>query len=109
MWGICLDNLLYDGKLFHQGIEYRVINETNKAVIIKPVSGYETDINKIRAIGFSPKYSYGDYVYPVSHPERKGYIIDMIWHFNNQSFYYFIEVNNKKIKTRYYEDDLRFV
>lgn len=78
MWGICLDDILNDGKLFHRGIEYRVINETNKAVIIKPVSGYETDINKIRAIGFSPKYSYGDYVYPVSHPERKGYIIDMI-------------------------------
>lgn len=109
MWGICLDDLLCEGKLFQRGIKYRVTDETNKAVIIKPVSGYVTDINKIRYIDFSPQYSYGDYVYPVSHPERKGYIIDMIWHFNKQSFYYFIESNNKRIKTRYYEDELRFV
>lgn len=105
MWGICLDVSLCEGKLFQRVIEYE-LSLDNKAIIIQPFPNFEVDIKKIIAIADSPKYTYGAYVYPVNHPDRKGKIRDIIWHFKNRTFNYYIEVNNKKVSKRYYEADL---
>ena len=105
MWGICLDVTLCDGKLFQRVIEYEVSSE-NKAIIVQPFQNLEIDLLKLSGISYSPKYTYGTYVCPVNHPDRKGKIRDIIWHFKNRTFNYYIEVNNKKISKRYYEEDL---
>ena len=37
---------------------------------------------------------------------RTGTIRQIIWHFKDQRYMYFLEVNGKKIAKRYYEEDL---
>lgn len=104
MWGICLDISLCDGKLLDRLVEYQP--RENTAVILQPVSGIETDMQQIRMLAQPPKYQYGDAVYPAAHPERKGRIRDMVWHYKEHAILYFIETNGKTISKRYHEDDL---
>jgi hypothetical protein len=104
MWGICLDTSLCDGKLLDRVVEYQP--QENSAVILQPVSGIETDMQQIRPLEQPPKYRYGDAVFPADHPERKGVIRDMVWHFKARAVMYFIESNGRKISKRYDEDDL---
>ncbi|MBR2175371.1 MAG: hypothetical protein IJ861_00295 [Clostridia bacterium] len=106
MWGICLDVSLCEGKLSQRVIEYELSSDNNKAIIVQPFPNFEVDLKKIIVIADSPKYTYGAYVCPVNHPDRKGKIRDIIWHFKNRTFNYYIEVNNKKVSKRYYEEDL---
>ena len=92
--------------IFQRAIEYEPSLENNKAIIIQPFSGYQIDVKKVKSIVNPPKYIYGDCICPTNHPDMKGKIRDIIWHFKNQTFNYYIEVNNKKVSKRYYEEDL---
>lgn len=36
-----------------------------------------------------------------------GEIIDFTWHLNKEEYFYFVEVNGKKLKKRYFAEDLK--
>lgn len=58
-------------------------------------------------------YNKGDQVSVVLNKRNstryRGIIRDVIWHFKDECWLYFIEVNGKKISKRYYEDDLQLI
>ena len=68
MWGICQDIAVCDGKLIDRVIEYRLC-ENMHAVVLQPVSGVETEAEKIQPLEAPPRFRYGDAAAPVSHPE----------------------------------------
>jgi hypothetical protein len=41
-----------------------------------------------------------------NHTARRGTIREIIWHYKNQRFYYFIEETGKRVSKRYQADDL---
>ena len=100
-----MDPELQKNGLFQRIIEYRLENDKS-AVIIQPTADIRIDIGKIIKIETPPKYKYGDIVLPLNHIDRKGQIRDIIWHFKNKTFNYYIEADNKKIGKRYYEEEL---
>lgn len=104
MWGICLNSFLCEGSIFQRVIEYR-LDDNNKAIIVQPVSNVEINIQNIKALNNLPKYKYGDIVSLVYNMNIKEKIIDIVYHFKNQIFNYYIEVNNIKRNKRYYETD----
>lgn len=53
-----------------------------------------------------PDFTWGDKVLILS-KGLQGKIIDFTWHFNRKEDFYFVEVNGKKIKTRYFKTDLK--
>ena len=105
MWGICLDVSLCEGKLFQRVIEYK-IKEKNTAIIIQPTPNIEIDLKFISTIDNPPKFKYGDLVSSFNIIDKKGRIRKIVWHFKNHTFIYYIEVGNKKVLRRYYEEEL---
>ena len=105
MWGICLNNRLPEGTLFQRAVEYRRLDE-NTVMIIQPVQDQKIDIQDVRPIDKPPLYGYGDAVSVIDHPDRKGVIRDIIWHFERNVFVYYLEMDGKKNKTRYTEEEL---
>ena len=105
MWGICLDMSLCEGALFQRVIEYQ-IKERNTAIIIQPTTNIEIDIQLISAIDKPPKFKYGDLVSPANNTDKKGKVRDIVWHFKNNTFNYYIEIDNKKVSRRYSEEEL---
>lgn len=44
-----------------------------------------------------------------NHTQRRGAIIDMVWHHKDAKWYYFIRQDGRKILKRYAKEDLRMV
>ncbi len=91
--------------MFQRVIEY-CLGDNNKAIIVQPVSNVEIDIQNIKALINSPKYKYGEIVSLIDNMNIKGKIRDIVYHFRNQTFNYYIEADNRKVNKRYYETDL---
>ena len=106
MWGICLDVMACDGKLFQRAIEYEISPDKCTAYIIKPVSDIVISAEKIKPVDGPPVFTYGEKVSPVNHPDMEGSISDIVWHFKNNDYNYYISVNGSKKSGRYYSIDL---
>ncbi|MDE6926080.1 MAG: hypothetical protein K2P59_12610 [Acetatifactor sp.] len=107
MWGICFDTLICDGKLYQRAVEYEVLPDKGTAYILKPVSGIMIFVEKIEPVDRPPAFVYGEKVSPVSHSDWKGSIRDIIWHFKDNDYNYYISVGGRKKSRRYYSADLR--
>ena len=42
-------------------------------------------MQNIKPLEEPPQFQYGDAVYPAAHPERRGRIRDMVWHFKRSA------------------------
>ena len=107
MWGICFDISVLGGTLCQNVVEYEIINDGGTALLINPVRDIEIPVEKIRVLSKPPEFVYWDLAVPVVHPELVGKIDKIIWHFKKETCSYYISVNGRKKKTRYYADDLR--
>ena len=107
MWGICFDVSVLGGALCQNVVEYETINDGDTALIINPVKDIEIPIEKILVLDKPPEFVYGDLAIPVAHSELVGKIEKIIWHFKKETCGYYISVNGRKKKTRYYADDLK--
>ena len=56
-----------------------------------------------------PSYWYGENVIIKNKGELKGKVCDVMWHFNEKQFYYFLSIDGKKTSKRYFEDELETV
>ncbi|MDE7279555.1 MAG: hypothetical protein K2N26_07515, partial [Oscillospiraceae bacterium] len=82
MWGICLDQSVYRGKLFQRAVEYD--NSDNGTVeILQPAKGVKISADKIKVADKPLAFVYGELVSPSGHPNVIGKIEDIIWHFKN--------------------------
>lgn len=54
----------------------------------------------------TPEFTWGDKV-RILDKNLEGMICDFTWHFKNKEYFYFVEVNGKRLKKRYYRTDLR--
>ena len=106
MWGICLDISVHDGMLFQRAVEYESSLEECSVHILQPVSDIIISIDKIKPVDREPVFVYGEIVSPVTHSGVIGEIADIVWHFKNDDYNYYISVNGKKKSKRYYSDDL---
>lgn len=107
MWGICLDVLIHNGKLYQRAIEYEKLLDQSKAHIVQPVSDITISIDAIKPIDQPPVFVYEELVSPVGHPDVIGRVTDIIWHFKNMDYNYYISVNGRKKSKRYYSQDLQ--
>jgi len=53
-----------------------------------------------------PKFFIGQKVGLLNKEDQNGIITDMFWHYNNEEYFYFLEVNGKKKSRRYLESEL---
>ena len=103
-WAICLDIGLLCGKLFQRVVQYET-NTPNMVTISFSGETYHTSTDKIREIE-PPKFTYGDVVSPVNHPDMIGYICGIIYHASRNEPVFYIRVNGKMKSKRYFADDL---
>lgn len=66
------------------------------------------DSKEVRFIK-EPKYTYLDRVRIKNHPQIIGQIDEIMYHFKNDCPIYYLLVDGKKCKTRYYASDLEKV
>lgn len=106
MWGICLDIFVCNGNLYQRAIEYENALSEVTAHTLQPIRGIEISADQIKPVEKPPVFIYGELVSPVKHSDIIGKITDIIWHFKNYEYNYYISVNGKKKSKRYYSDDL---
>lgn len=106
MWGICLDLLVCDGKLYQRAVEYEDSSDNCMAYILHPINDIKVSVEDIRPVDKSPVFTYGERVSPVNHPDITGRIADIIWHFKSNDYIYYISVSGIKKNKRYYSVDL---
>lgn len=105
MWGICLDPSICGGKLFQRAVEYDNSDSINLQ-ILQPAAGIKISADKIKITDKPPAFIYGELVTTVDSPNIIGKIEDIIWHFKNNDYNYYISAKDVKISKRYYSDDL---
>lgn len=105
MWGICLDPSVCGGKLFQKAVEYDNTNSST-VQILQPVTGAKIHADKIKIADKPPTFTYGEAVSPVGHSDIIGKIEDIIWHFKNNEYNYYISSDDIKISKRYCSGDL---
>ena len=105
MWGLCLDRNAIQEGLFQTVIQYEM-TENGEVLIILPETVYKPNIQCIRELLISPKYSYGDQVSPCNHPDITGIICGIHWHFKLNCFIYKLNINGNVKSRRYYDEDL---
>ena len=81
------------------------ITSPGVATVMYKGKNYDIPLDRIQRIE-PPKFTYGDFVSPVNHPELVGIVSDMIYHGAKKAPMYFIEINGKKKSKRYFENDL---
>jgi len=106
MWGICLDSGSIQEGLFQMVIQYE-ISEEGEVAIILPETAYRPYIKHIKKLPISsPKYIYGESVYPCNHSNLLGEICSIRWHFKLNCCFYAIKVDGKIKSKRYFDNDL---
>ena len=106
MWGICLDVMVDGGKLYQRAVEYEKTSDKCIVHILQPVSDIKISVDKIMPVDKSPVFVYGELVSIVEHSDTIGRIKDIIWHFKNHDYNYYITINGRKKSKRYYSGDL---
>lgn len=107
MWGICLEVLTLDGIYLHQRtVEYQLDPDNRTANILQPIKDIKISSDRIMTLDKPPAFVYGDFVSPVNHPDMIGIVREIVWHFENKDYNYYITVNGRKKSKRYYADDL---
>lgn len=107
MWGICLENIITGGiNLYQRAVEYQLASDKRTANILRPVKGIKISSDRIMTPDKPPVFQYGELVSPVDHPDRIGTVGDIIWHFKNIDYNYYITVDGGKKSKRYGADDL---
>lgn len=106
MWGICLDILVHGGKLFQRAIQYVYSPDKGTVYILNPVDGAKISVDKIEPVDHPPVFTYGEKVFPADHSDMEGRITDIVWHFKNEDYNYYISVDGRKKSKRYYAADL---
>lgn len=107
MWGICLEDMLFDGVYLHQrAVEYQLDPDNHTANILQPIKDIKISSDRIVTLEKPPAFVYGDLVSPVSHPDMIGTVREIVWHFKNKDYNYYITVNGRKKGKRYYVYDL---
>lgn len=105
MWGICLDRYVCGGKLFQRAVEYDNA-DSSTVQILQPVTGVKVSDDKIKIADKPPVFIYGEAVSPIGHSDIIGKIEDIVWHFKNNDYNYYISANDIKISKRYCSGDL---
>ena len=106
MWGVCLDWDLQNKDLFQVVVQYEIDSSNGNAVIYLPVTGIQCDADKIRELSQAPEYVYGEEVSPRKHPDMRGTVVLIRWHFNRQKHYYTIRVAGRIKSKRYFGEEL---
>ena len=106
MWGICLDVMADGGKLYQRAIEYEETSDKCTVHILQPVSDIKISVDKIMPVDKPPVFVYGELVSIVEHSGTIGRIRDIIWHFKNHDYNYYITINHRKKSKRYDSDEL---
>lgn len=106
MWGICLDISVCGGNLYQRAIEYDNSLDDGTVRILQPIRDIEISVDKIKLVEKPPAFVYGELVFPAGHSDIIGEITDIIWHFKNQEYNYYISVNGRKKSKRYYSGAL---
>lgn len=107
MWGICLEDLIFDGIfLYQRAVEYQLDPDNHTAYILQPIKDIKISSDRIMTPDKPLAFVYGDLVSPVDHPEMIGTVREIVWHFKNKDYSYYITVNGRKKSKRYYADDL---
>lgn len=105
MWGICLDPSVCGGKLFQRAVEFANLDSSTLR-ILSPVTDVKIPSDKIKIADKPPAFTYGEAVSPVGHSDIIGKIEDIIWHFKNNEYNYYISSDDIKISRRYCSGDL---
>ena len=105
MWGIYLDPSVCGGKLFQRAVEYEFSDNIN-VQILQPVKDIKVPADKIKIADKPPAFVYGELVSVVDSPNIIGKIENIIWHFKNNNYNYYISAENGKISKRYSSDYL---
>ncbi|MBD5140132.1 MAG: hypothetical protein HDT25_01750 [Ruminococcus sp.] len=105
MWGICLDPSVCGGKLFQRAVEYDN-SDSGTVQILQPITGIKISSDKIKIADKPPAFVYNELVSTVYSPNIIGKIENIIWHFKNNDYNYYISADDIKISKRYYSDDL---
>lgn len=113
-WGLCGDWAPENSDLFQRIVSYRLVErvdaasaprEGEGAIIVAPAPGRVVAAEAIQPVG-TPEYDYGQVVAPRDHPEMRG-VVDLIgWHFKYERCFYFIVVGGKRRSRRYFADEL---
>ena len=106
MWGICHDWAEENNNIFQKAIEYEPDPDGETANLLQPVKDAKVPIKNIMTPDKPPAFVYGDLVSPTNHPDMIGKIYRIQWHYKNNSYNYYITVNDRKKSKRYYEEDL---
>lgn len=108
-WGVCVDIKLYGAGIYQQAVLYE-IQEDGSALILLPEraagSICSNGKEEILMLSAPPKYIYGQWVFPVNHPERRGIVFGIGWHFKKACCFYAVAVGGKILKKRYFDSDL---
>lgn len=102
MWGVYLDSECSD--LFQTVIQY----DSEKAKMLAPIRE-PINLECVKPLSNAPEFEYNASVSLVIHPELTGRIAKIYWHFDNQQYYYKIEINGKLKSRRYFAEDLTAV
>lgn len=102
---MCGDWAPENADLFQRIVSYRLRAGDDYATVTAPTPGRLVPADAIRATD-APEYDYGQMVAPTNHPEMRGAIALIGWHFKYERFFYFIDVDGKRKSRRYFPDEL---
>lgn len=90
----------------HQGLVGKVVQDDGDIITVfcqgKTIHFHKKDFKTYK----TPEFEWGDRVV-VLDKNLEGKICHFTWHFKNKEYFYFVEVNGKRLKKRYYRTDLR--
>lgn len=90
--------------LFQTVIQYDSAKADMLAPIREPIN-----LERVKPLPNPPEFAYNVVVSPVNRPELTGRIVKIYWHFDNQQYYYKIEINGKLKSRRYFAEELRIL
>jgi hypothetical protein len=103
-YAICLE--INIPELFQRIVSFEEQPCCNRAKVYLNTKEYIIENDKIKEIK-CPDFIYGDTV--VAKNKIAGKIIDIVYHFERNEPMYYILVNGKKYKTRYFSKDLKLL
>lgn len=90
----------------HQGLVGKVIKDDGDILTMfcqgRTMRFFKKDFKAYQ----EPEFEWGDKVL-ILDKNLEGTICHFTWHFKNKEYFYFVEVNGKRLKKRYYRTDLK--
>jgi len=78
-----------------------------EAAILRPIAGVEVEMVQIKSQDEPPRFVYGELVSVIGQTDVIGEIRDIIWHYKEEKYHYYISVGGSKKSRRYYEEELK--